>query len=108
MAVRGLYRVPGWTCATDAVIAFDMQTASDFVSDDAIDHFLTVITDGKVTTDQAGAHSDLLTEFPCLGPPHTAAARSDFMQALADHDHSRITRNCLRAYSRTEIRCNAT
>jgi len=25
MAVRGLYRVPGWAYATDGVIAFDMR-----------------------------------------------------------------------------------
>jgi hypothetical protein len=25
-----------------------------------------------VTTDRVGAHSDLLTEFPYLGPPHNA------------------------------------
>ena len=39
-------------------------------TDDAADAFLTVITDGKLTGDGVGPHSDLLAEFPYLGPPH--------------------------------------
>ena len=42
--------------------------------DDAPDHFLTLLTNGKVTTDRVGPHSDLLGEFPYLGPPHKASA----------------------------------
>ncbi len=38
--------------------------------DDALDHFLSILTNGKVTTDGVGPHSDLLGEFPYLGPPH--------------------------------------
>jgi len=46
------------------------------LTDDVSDYFLSVLTNGKVTTDKVGPHSDLLTEFPFLGPPHkTAAAR---------------------------------
>jgi len=45
-------------------------------TDDVSDHFLTILTNGKVTTDKVGPHTDLLTEFPYLGTPHaTAAAR---------------------------------
>ena len=40
------------------------------LTDDVQDHFLTILTNGKVTTDGVGAHSDLLPEFPYLGPPH--------------------------------------
>ena len=40
--------------------------------DDVLDYFLTIITNGRVTTDGVGAHSDLLAEFPYLGPPHSA------------------------------------
>ncbi len=40
------------------------------LTDDALDHFLTILTNGKITTDGVGAHSDLLAEFPYLGPPH--------------------------------------
>ena len=34
------------------------------LTDDALDHFLSILTNGKVTTDGVGAHSDLLSEFP--------------------------------------------
>ena len=40
-------------------------------TDDVADAFLAVITNGKVTGDGVGPHSDLLTEFPYLAPPHT-------------------------------------
>jgi hypothetical protein len=43
------------------------------LTDDVSDHFLTILTNGKVTTDRVGPHSDLLSEFPYLGPPHKAA-----------------------------------
>jgi hypothetical protein len=44
------------------------------LTDDVLDHFLSIFTNGKVTTDRVGAHTDLLTEFPYLGPPHETAA----------------------------------
>lgn len=44
------------------------------LTDDVLDHFLSVITNGKVTTDGISAHTDLLGDFPYLGPPHRAAA----------------------------------
>jgi hypothetical protein len=40
------------------------------LSEDAVDSFLTILTNGKVTEDKAGPHGDLLAEFPYLGPPH--------------------------------------
>jgi hypothetical protein len=40
------------------------------LTDDAADAFLAVLTNGKVTGDKVGPHTDLLTEFPYLGPPH--------------------------------------
>jgi len=42
-------------------------------SDDAADTFLTIITDSKVKGDGIGAHGDLLSEFPYLGPPHNTS-----------------------------------
>jgi hypothetical protein len=46
------------------------------LTDDVLDYFLSILTNGKVTTDGVGAHNDLLTQFPYLGPPHrTAIAR---------------------------------
>lgn len=40
------------------------------LTDDAAAHFLTVLTNGKVTGDGLQPHSDLLAEFPFVGPPH--------------------------------------
>ena len=34
--------------------------------------FLSVLTNGKVTGDNVGPHTDMLDEFPYVGPPHTA------------------------------------
>jgi Domain of unknown function (DUF4331) len=44
------------------------------LTDDVSDAFVTVVTNGRVTTDNVGPHGDLLSEFPYLGPPHRAAA----------------------------------
>ena len=40
------------------------------LTDDVIDHFLSLFTNGKVTSDGVGPHTDLLADFPYLGPPH--------------------------------------
>jgi hypothetical protein len=40
------------------------------LSDDVMDHFVSILTNGKVTRDNVGPHKDLLTSFPYLGPPH--------------------------------------
>jgi Domain of unknown function (DUF4331) len=40
------------------------------LTDDVIDTFLAILTNGKVTGDKVGPHSDLLAEFPYLGAPH--------------------------------------
>jgi hypothetical protein len=40
------------------------------LTDDVVDVFLSMITNGKVTGDKVGPHGDLLAEFPYLGPPH--------------------------------------
>jgi Domain of unknown function (DUF4331) len=42
------------------------------LSDDAIDVFLSIITNGKVTRDNVGPHKDLLAVFPYVGAPHKA------------------------------------
>jgi hypothetical protein len=42
------------------------------LTDDVADPFLAVLTNGKVTEDKVGPHSDFLPEFPYLGPPHKA------------------------------------
>lgn len=40
------------------------------LTDDAAGHFLSVLTNGKVTGDGLRPHTDLLAEFPYVGPPH--------------------------------------
>ncbi|MFL6376285.1 MAG: DUF4331 family protein [Nitrososphaeraceae archaeon] len=40
------------------------------LTDDIIDIQLTVLTNGRITTDKVGHHQDLSTVFPYLGSPH--------------------------------------
>jgi hypothetical protein len=40
------------------------------LSDDVMDGFISLITNGKLTRDNVGPHNDLLTDFPYLGAPH--------------------------------------
>ena len=60
------------------VLSYDPTRPASFPSngrtltDDAGDAFVAVFTNGKVTEDKVGPHSDLLPEFPYLGPPHKA------------------------------------
>jgi hypothetical protein len=44
------------------------------LTDDAADAFMVVLTNGKIPGDGVGPHSDLLAEFPYLGPPHDVQA----------------------------------
>jgi hypothetical protein len=61
------------------ILRFDPRRPASYpdngrtLTDDVLDHFLSIITNGKITTDGVGAHSDLLAEFPYVGPPHNAA-----------------------------------
>jgi hypothetical protein len=40
------------------------------LTEDVVDHLLSLFTNGKVKGDGVGPHTDMLTEFPYLGPPH--------------------------------------
>jgi hypothetical protein len=40
------------------------------LSDDVMDRFLAILTNGKVMRDNVGPHSDLLASFPYVGAPH--------------------------------------
>jgi Domain of unknown function (DUF4331) len=40
------------------------------LTDDVVDAFFSMLTNGRVTEDKVGPHRDLLGEFPYLGPPH--------------------------------------
>jgi Domain of unknown function (DUF4331) len=44
------------------------------LTDDVVDFFLPLLSNGKVTGDKVGPHKDLLADFPYLGPPHQARA----------------------------------
>jgi hypothetical protein len=43
------------------------------LTDDPVDQLFAVMTNGRVTEDKAGPHSDLLSEFPYVGPPHQSS-----------------------------------
>jgi Domain of unknown function (DUF4331) len=47
-------------------------TNGRLLTDDVVDAFLPILTNGKVTGDRVGPHRDLLAEFPYVGPPHDA------------------------------------
>jgi len=58
------------------ILSFDPRKPVRFpqngraLTDDVVDDFLSMLTNGKVTGDKVGPHGDLLDEFPYLGPPH--------------------------------------
>src|SRR5204862_7097284 len=54
------------------------------LSDDVMDVFISLITNGKITEDKVGPHSDLLAGFPYVGPPH-ADRSSDHRADSATH-----------------------
>ena len=49
---------------------FPVNVNGRTLTDVAVDSFLALLTNGKVTRDGAGPHRDILSEFPYLGPPH--------------------------------------
>src|ERR1700730_17043642 len=58
------------------------------LTDDAVDVFLTILTNGKVTGDKVGLHRDLLAEFPYLGHP-----TNEIERLLDTHRHSLLLRS---------------
>jgi hypothetical protein len=58
------------------ILSYDPRSPARFphngrtLTDDVVDVFLSMLTNGKVTGDKVGPHGDLLDEFPYLGPPH--------------------------------------
>jgi hypothetical protein len=58
------------------ILSYDPRRPASFphngrtLTDDVVDAFFSVLTNGKVTGDKVGPHADLLSEFPYLGPPH--------------------------------------
>jgi len=57
------------------VLTYDSSSAAGFLNgrrlrDDVIDIELNLVTNGKITGDGVGRHSDYLSRFPYLGKPH--------------------------------------
>lgn len=57
------------------VLTYDYSSAAGFLNgrrlrDDVIDISLNLVTNGKITGDGVGPHTDYLAEFPYLGRPH--------------------------------------
>jgi len=58
------------------VLRYDPMQPASFpdngrsLTDDAVDVFLHILANGKVTGDKVGPHADMLPEFPYLGVPH--------------------------------------
>jgi hypothetical protein len=58
------------------ILLYDPRRPASFphngrtLTDDVVDFFFSILTNGKVTGDKVGPHGDLLDEFPYLGPPH--------------------------------------
>ncbi|HMG36283.1 MAG TPA: DUF4331 family protein [Blastocatellia bacterium] len=58
------------------ILSYDTRRPCSFpqngrtLTDDVVDPFLSVLTNGKVRGDGVGPHKDLLDEFPYVGPPH--------------------------------------
>jgi len=61
------------------ILTYDYTSATGFpngrnLTDDCLDYMLNLFTNGKVTGDLTGAHTDFLSAFPYLGPPHRNAS----------------------------------
>jgi hypothetical protein len=58
------------------ILYFDPTQAASYphngraLTDDVMGGFIAILTNGKVTRDDVGAHNDLLASFPFVGPPH--------------------------------------
>ncbi len=57
------------------ILTYDYTSSAGFLNgrkltDDVIDIELALVTNGKVTTDKVGPHTDYLSTFPYLGNPH--------------------------------------
>jgi Domain of unknown function (DUF4331) len=57
------------------ILTYDYASSKGFLNgrkltDDVIDIELALVTNGKVTTDKVGPHTDYLSTFPYLGNPH--------------------------------------
>jgi hypothetical protein len=59
------------------------------LTDDVVNNFLTVITNGKVTSDNVGPHPDLIDEFPYVGPPNNATTAGEAGDGMLASSHKK-------------------
>lgn len=57
------------------ILTYDYNSSAGYLNgrklnDDVIDISLALVTNGKITTDKVGPHTDYLSHFPYLGNPH--------------------------------------
>ena len=57
------------------ILTYDYSSSAGFLNgrklmDDVIDISLALVTNGKITTDKVGPHTDYLSHFPYMGKPH--------------------------------------
>jgi hypothetical protein len=58
------------------ILSYDPRRPASFphngrtLTDDVVDVFFSILTNGMVTEDKVGPHGDLLDQFPYVGPPH--------------------------------------
>ena len=57
------------------ILTFDRSKPAGYLNgrrlqDDVIDISLSLVTNGKITTDKVGPHTDYLSQFPYVGKPH--------------------------------------
>ena len=57
------------------ILTFDRSKPAGYLNgrrlqDDVIDISLSLVTNGKITTDMVGPHTDYLSHFPYVGKPH--------------------------------------
>ena len=76
------------------VLSYDATGPASFpdngrtLTDDGFDFFMRVLTNGKVTGDNVGPHSDLLPEFPYVGPPHQSRVRKAHAKTTATQNQT--------------------
>jgi len=59
------------------------------LTDDVMDGFISMLTNGRLTSDHVGPHKDLLAAFPYLGAPHQDRSSTEGNPDLASHVASR-------------------
>jgi hypothetical protein len=64
------------------ILPYDYTCAEGYpngrtLTDDTIDSFARMVTKGRSSPNRVTAHTDLLEDFPYLGPPHGIASRAE-------------------------------